>query len=353
MGYFGNNVKGSQNSVSTWRIKFISFSSVNRQYAMNESKYTIHGYRFIREIGQGNFSMVFEVRSERYKSLFCAKVTKLENITADSEGSIDDGEVRALCSLDHPHILRIYDCFCEDGLLFVILEKCEDCLATAMEKRDVTSKQVILWFRQIVEALLVCHERGVAHRDIKPANIFLDAYNRVKIGDFGLSAILSDHSLCRDLCGSPNYLAPEVLSGKLYDPFKADVWSLGVTLYEMATGTLPWTEEVTVSGADRPEVAYPLYLDKDIVRVLKKMLVVDPAQRVSLQELAKDPMFFSPLDLGSAARSVKAVTQRSSRSEVSRKLLGIQRKNRKKYGSYNLTQPLVQKYRTGNALSPR
>ena len=287
--------------------------------------FVMHGYQFIRQIGEGSFAKVFEVSSLKYRTTFCAKVMEIDRSLIDESGSLNDPELMILRNLDHPNVIRIYDCFVCEDYLFLIFEMCNGgSLANIMERRRLSHPEVLRWFREVVNALAVCHSQGIAHRDIKPDNIFIDAYNRAKVADFGLSTMLAKgQKMCAGACGSPNYVAPEMLTQPDYDPFKADVWSLGVTVYQMATGTLPWNESVTLNSAERPPVVFPRTLDAEMVRVLEKMLCLDPEKRVSMKELSDDRIFIRSTLNSLRRKSGSTATSRMSRTLVSGQLLGL------------------------------
>jgi len=144
--------------------------------------------------------------------------------------------------------------------------------------------------------VLYCHEQGVAHRDLKPENLLLDGDDNLKISDFGLSAFSMAQGadtqtvsqLLHTTCGTPNYVAPEVLADKGYDGCAADVWSIGVILYVLLAGFLPF-DEPTMSGLFRKiqkgEFQYPPWFTSDARDLIGKILVIDPTVRVGLKEI--------------------------------------------------------------------
>jgi 5'-AMP-activated protein kinase catalytic alpha subunit len=135
----------------------------------------------------------------------------------------------------------------------------------------------------------------VAHRDLKPENLLLDSENRVKIADFGLSNLMKDGEFLRTSCGSPNYAAPEVVSGKLYAGPEVDVWSCGVILYALLCGTLPFDDRnVTMLFRKIKAGNYyvPPNLSSDVVDLLKEMLQVNPVRRITIQGI-RDHRWFT------------------------------------------------------------
>ena len=155
------------------------------------------------------------------------------------------------------------------------------------------------YFRQLVRGVKYCHTMGVCHRDLKPENLLLDEHGNLKISDFGLSALYTgsteDNSratLLHTTCGTPNYVAPEVLNDKGYDGRAADVWSMGVILYVLLAGFLPFDEPIMSAlfrKIQKAEFEYPKWLSPDVRALLDKILVADPGRRITLSQIERDP----------------------------------------------------------------
>jgi serine/threonine protein kinase len=145
--------------------------------------------------------------------------------------------------------------------------------------------------KQVLDALIACHQHGIAHLDIKPQNILLDKFGRAKLCDFGLARRVEIGRLTQQFKGSVAFLAPEILRKQHYDPFKADVWSLGVTFYVCASGHLPWPTKAAefFAGVSRGLSEVDDDIPPDFGDVLKRMIVPDPSARCQLAELA--PIF--------------------------------------------------------------
>jgi carbon catabolite-derepressing protein kinase len=154
------------------------------------------------------------------------------------------------------------------------------------------------FFQQIICAVEYCHRHKIVHRDLKPENLLLDEYLNVKIADFGLSNIMTDGNFLKTSCGSPNYAAPEVISGKLYAGPEVDVWSCGVILYVLLVGRLPFDDEYIPSlfrKIAQGNFSVPNYLSSGAVNMIKKMLVVNPVHRITVAEIRQDPWFMKNL----------------------------------------------------------
>ena len=160
------------------------------------------------------------------------------------------------------------------------------------------------YFDQLVSGVLYCHSQGVCHRDLKPENLLLDENGDLKISDFGLSALYegggengeegSRASLLHTTCGTPNYVAPEVLADKGYDGRAADVWSIGVILYVLMAGFLPF-DEPTMSALFRKiqkaEFSYPSWFTDEAKDLLNKILVPSPEERITLPQIQQHPWY--------------------------------------------------------------
>lgn len=154
------------------------------------------------------------------------------------------------------------------------------------------------FFQQIVCAVEYCHRHKIVHRDLKPENLLLDDQYSVKIADFGLSNIMTDGNFLKTSCGSPNYAAPEVISGKLYAGPEVDVWSCGVILYVLLVGRLPFDDEYIPTLFKKiaaGNYSIPSYLSSGSVSLIKRMLMVNPVHRITIAEIRQDPWFLKDL----------------------------------------------------------
>ncbi|KAK8098245.1 Sucrose non-fermenting protein kinase 1 [Apiospora kogelbergensis] len=154
------------------------------------------------------------------------------------------------------------------------------------------------FFQQMLCAVEYCHRHKVVHRDLKPENLLLDDNLNVKIADFGLSNIMTDGNFLKTSCGSPNYAAPEVISGKLYAGPEVDVWSCGVILYVLLIGRLPFDDDHIPSlfaKIQRGVFTIPNWCPEDAQKLIRKMLVVNPMHRATIEEIRQDPWFLRGL----------------------------------------------------------
>ena len=162
----------------------------------------------------------------------------------------------------------------------------------------MTEDRARRFFQQIICAVEYCHRHKIVHRDLKPENLLLDERLNVKIADFGLSNIMTDGNFLKTSCGSPNYAAPEVISGKLYAGPEVDVWSCGVILYVMLCGGLPFDDEYIPAlfrKIAQGNYTIPSHVSPGAASLIKRMLVVNALQRITVQEIRQDPWFTQDL----------------------------------------------------------
>lgn len=150
------------------------------------------------------------------------------------------------------------------------------------------------FFQQIICAVEYCHRHKIVHRDLKPENLLIDSDKSVKIADFGLSNIMTDGNFLKTSCGSPNYAAPEVISGKLYAGPEVDVWSCGVILYVLLAGKLPFDDDYIPTLFKKIAAGnffMPSHISSGAAQLIKRMLQVHPVHRITIEDIRKDPWF--------------------------------------------------------------
>lgn len=189
-----------------------------------------HGYEFIKLIGEGGFSKVYLCHSNKYQQDFAIKQAKKDKIT--------EYEFNMLVSLNHPNIIRLYDVFEDEDSQYLVMEYCPN--GTILQKGKLTYEEFIYYSKQVLDALKYCHSKKIAHRDIKPENILIDKYNNIKLADFGIARNFGDNDKTAEKSGTMKYFPPEMFLFEEVCAFKADIWSLGITFYCMATGKYPF-----------------------------------------------------------------------------------------------------------------
>ncbi|XP_008307092.1 MAP/microtubule affinity-regulating kinase 4 isoform X1 [Cynoglossus semilaevis] len=252
----------------------------------------IGNYRLLRTIGKGNFA---KVKLARHILTGIEVAIKIIDKTQLNPTSLQKlfREVRIMKTLKHPNIVRLFEVIETEKTLYLIMEYASggevfDYLVAhgRMKEKEARAK-----FRQIVSAVYYCHQRNIVHRDLKAENLLLDANSNIKIADFGFSNEFTAGSKLDTFCGSPPYAAPELFQGKKYDGPEVDIWSLGVILYTLVSGSLPFDGQNLKELRERVlrgKYRVPFYMSTDCEGILRRFLVLNPSKRCSLEQIMKD-----------------------------------------------------------------
>ncbi|KAL2094741.1 hypothetical protein ACEWY4_009460 [Coilia grayii] len=249
-------------------------------------------YRLIKTIGKGNFAKVKLARHEPTGKEVAVKIIDKTQLNSSSLQKLFR-EVRIMKQLNHPNIVKLFEVIETERTLYLIMEYASggevfDYLVAhgRMKEKEARAK-----FRQIVSAVQYCHQKCIVHRDLKAENLLLDADMNIKIADFGFSNKFTLGSKLDTFCGSPPYAAPELFQGKKYDGPEVDVWSLGVILYTLVSGSLPFDGQNLKELRERVlrgKYRIPFYMSTDCENLLKKFLILNPTKRGSLEQIMKD-----------------------------------------------------------------
>ena len=246
-------------------------------------------------IGKGSFGKVhlgIHILSKKKVAIKCIDKTYIKEEKAQKKIV---QEVKILRSLTHRNIIKILEVFENKKFVFIVTDyACRGDLLKYMKENGVfkehRAKPVIA---QTLRALEYCHSKGILHRDVKLDNILLDKDMQVKLCDFGVSRFMTDEKI-KERCGTPAYIAPEVISGNGYSHFQADIWSLGVLLYALTTGTIPFKAKnipdlhklILKSDFDFPD---GVDLSSSFKALVRLMLLKDPDQRITIEEIWAHP----------------------------------------------------------------
>ena len=253
-----------------------------------------HGYTYIREIGRGGYTTVVLVHSARYFSDFVAKILVKTKKHPSAETFYD--EIETLKCLYHPNVITFYDFFRDGDVSVSILEYCPggSLHDYVWENGPLPVSALIPVVYGIVSGLAFCAEKGFVHADVKPENCLIDKNGRIRVADFGFAIRAEDGGLVKNRKGSLPYIAPEVLAGQEYDPYKADIWSLGITIFYLATGSLPWIFTVAEKRLLIQEIKkgeFNVRCDPEIKELITMMTNLNPKERPSLDEIKELPIF--------------------------------------------------------------
>lgn len=252
----------------------------------------VGNYRLLKTIGKGNFAKVKLARHVLTGREVAVKIIDKTQLNPTSLQKLFR-EVRIMKILNHPNIVKLFEVIETEKTLYLVMEYASggevfDYLVAhgRMKEKEARAK-----FRQIVSAVQYCHQRRIVHRDLKAENLLLDSDMNIKIADFGFSNEFTLGSKLDTFCGSPPYAAPELFQGKKYDGPEVDVWSLGVILYTLVSGSLPFDGQNLKELRERVlrgKYRIPFYMSTDCENLLKKLLVLNPTKRGSLEQIMKD-----------------------------------------------------------------
>nr|QSH71661.1 CBL-interacting protein kinase [Hedychium coronarium] len=267
---------------------------------MNTTKVKrVSKYELGRTIGEGTFAKVKFARNIETGEPVAIKILDKEKVLKHKLVEQIKREVATMKLIKHPNVVRIYEVMGSKSKIFIVLE-----FATGGELFDkivnhgrMREDKARRYFQQLINAVDYCHSRGVYHRDLKPENLLLDVCGNLKVSDFGLSALsqqVRDDGLLHTACGTPNYVAPEVLNDRGYDGATADLWSCGVILFVLLAGYLPFEDSNIMTlykKISSAEFTCPSWLSFGAMRLLARILHPNPSTRVTIPEILEDEWF--------------------------------------------------------------
>ncbi|KAM0824043.1 hypothetical protein ACQ4PT_070470 [Festuca glaucescens] len=260
----------------------------------------LKNYRIGKTLGIGSFGKVKiaeHIKTGHKVAIKILNRRKIKNMEMEEKVK---REIKILRLFMHPHIIRLYEVIEGPADIYVVMEyvKSGELFDYIVEKGRLQEEEARRFFQQIISGVQYCHRNMVVHRDLKPENLLLDNNCDVKIADFGLSNVMRDGHFLKTSCGSPNYAAPEVISGKLYAGPEVDVWSCGVILYALLCGTLPFDDENIPNLFKKIKggiYTLPSHLSGPARDLIPRMLVVDPMKRITIREIREHPWFEAQL----------------------------------------------------------
>ena len=247
-------------------------------------------FKLMNEIGKGKFATVFLGIHEETGQKVSIKQLKKSELNTDN---LLIKEINIQKKLFHPYLTQMYCVIEKSDDIYIISEYCSkgDIIKNLLEKGTFDESFSCKIFQQIISSLEYLHKNNICHRDIKPENILLTEKLDAKLTDFGLSRHFKKNELLNSSCGSPIYAAPEMLEGKSYDGTKIDIWSLGISLYTMVCGELPFVVDdendiyILMDKIIKGNYNIPEFLSNECKDLIKNMLVTDPDKRITLEQI--------------------------------------------------------------------
>ena len=276
--------------------KSILKNRIKDHYDSNEEdiQTSLDFYKVKKLLGEGSFGKVYSaisIQTDREVAIKCFDKGKIKSENAKRKIF---NEVLMQKTLDHPNVIKLLEVFENKRYIFFVMEYAEegDILKLQKKRGPLEEKLACFLCFQIIQGLKHCHSRDILHRDIKLDNIFLGNNFETKIGDFGVSKILKPNQIIYEQCGTPAYIAPEIIKGEGYGSCKPDIWNLGILLYAMVTGTVPFRSnsiETLHKLIQKGEYEFPekFNLSPDLKDLIKKILVLNPEKRITLDGILK------------------------------------------------------------------
>lgn len=258
----------------------------------------MHRYELGKLLGQGTFAKVYHARNMETGQSVAIKVIDKDKVV--KVGIIDQikREISIMRIVRHPYIINLYEVMATKTKIYFVMEYAKggelfNKVARHRLKEDVARK----YFQQLINAVDFFHSRGVYHRDLKPENILLDENDNLKVSDFGLSALAESKrqdGLLHTTCGTPAYVAPEVINRRGYDGAKADIWSCGVILYVVLSGYLPFQDSNLMEmyrKIGKAEFEFPSWFPADVRRLISRMLDPRPSTRITIAKIKENSWY--------------------------------------------------------------
>ncbi|XP_060691101.1 NUAK family SNF1-like kinase 1 [Hemiscyllium ocellatum] len=266
-------------------------SKFSRTVKKHQHKHNLkHRYAILQTVGRGAYGKVQKALETATGRTVAIKSVRKDKFQEELDRIHIQREMEIMSSLNHPNIIRIYEVFENKDKIIIVMDYCSngELYDYVNEHHRLSENEARRAFRQIVSAIHYCHKKGIVHRDLKLENILLDESFNVKLADFGLSNLYHKDQLLETYCGSPLYASPEIVNGFPYQGPEVDCWALGVLLYTLVYGTMPFdsrsyktlTQQISCGEYKKP------HLTSDACDLIDWMLSVDSDKRATIEDIA-------------------------------------------------------------------
>ncbi|CAM8960696.1 unnamed protein product [Rhodiola kirilowii] len=290
-----------------------------------KGKVLMQRYEFGRLLGQGSFGKVYHARDINTGKSVAIKVLDKEKLLKVGLMEQTMREISVMKLVKHPNVLQLYEVMASKSKIYYIMEYAKGGeLCNKLSKGRLKENKARKYFQQLINAIDFCHRRGVYHRDLKLENLLLDGNGVLKISDFGFSAVSESKrqdGLLHTACGTPAYVAPEVIRRRGYDGSKSDIWSCGVILFVLLAGYLPFRESNIAEMYRRiykGECKCPNWISQEARMLLSKMLDPNPKTRISVSAIMRHPWYRNRLHTSSKAYSEKEESAQVATDDISK-----------------------------------
>jgi len=262
-------------------------------------KVKVGRYELGRTLGEGTFAKVKFARNLETGENVAIKILDKEKVLKHKMIGQIKREISTMKLIKHPNVIQMHEVMASKTKIYIVLEfvtggELFDKIATQGRLKEDEARK---YFQQLINAVDYCHSRGVFHRDLKLENLLLDARGVLKVSDFGLSALpeqVRENGMLYTTCGTPNYVAPEVINNKGYDGAKADLWSCGVILFVLMAGYLPFEESNLMSlykKIIKADFTCPAWFSTSAKKLIKRILDPKPLTRITVPEIIENEWF--------------------------------------------------------------
>ena len=256
---------------------------------------TLGDYIIKKTIGKGTFSKVKLGVHKETKQKVAIKILEKSAIVEKDDLERIIREMTILNQIDHINVIKVYDIYESEDNYLIIMEYCEggELFNYIVKHQKLTEEETSFFFYQIINGVEYLHSKNIVHRDLKPENLLLSEGNILKIIDFGLSNFYNGNYLSTP-CGSPCYASPEMVSGNKYNGFNIDIWAIGIILFAMLCGYLPFEDDdndILFQKILECKLHYPSHLSSVAKDIMKKILVTNPEKRIKIPQIKKHKFY--------------------------------------------------------------
>ncbi|XP_042480635.1 CBL-interacting serine/threonine-protein kinase 9-like isoform X2 [Macadamia integrifolia] len=256
-------------------------------------------YEIGKTIGEGSFAKVKYAKDVETGDSVAIKILDKDHVLRHKMVEQIKREIATMKLIKHPNVIQIHEVMASKTKIYIVLEFVNggELFDKIVKHGRLKEDEARRYFQQLINAVDYCHSRGVYHRDLKPENLLLDSCGVLKVSDFGLSTFsqeVRDDGLLHTACGTPNYVAPEVLHDKGYDGTAADIWSCGVILFVLMAGYLPFDEPNLMAlyrKIYKADFTCPSWFSSGAKKLIKSILDPNPLTRITIPEILENEWF--------------------------------------------------------------